>query len=48
MNQCEVVAWQCRDLPNPARLVNLLVEPGLNEYQGRQTVQLRMLDWNQD
>lgn len=42
---CQVVWWGGGDRPWPEGLFDLAVEPGLNHYNGRTTVQLKLLDW---
>lgn len=41
----EAVWWNCAGRPMPVNRFDLAVSPQLNEYQGRTTVQLRLLDW---
>ena len=41
----EAVWWNCRDAPLPDGRFDLAFTPSVNEYNGRRSVQLRILDW---
>jgi single-stranded-DNA-specific exonuclease len=41
----EAVWWNCAERPMPANRFDLAVSPQLNEYRGRTSVQLKVLDW---
>ncbi len=41
----EAVWWNCRDAPLPADRFDLAFTPTVNEYNGRRSVQLKVLDW---
>jgi len=41
----EAVWWNCGNAPLPDDRFDLAFTPTINEYQGRRTVQLRILDW---
>jgi single-stranded-DNA-specific exonuclease len=41
----EAVWWNCRDAPLPGDRFDLAFTPTVNEYNGRRSVQLRVLDW---
>lgn len=42
---CEVVWWSGADKPQPDGTIDLACVPQINEFNGRTTVQLRLLDW---
>jgi single-stranded-DNA-specific exonuclease len=41
----EAVMWNCRDAPLPEARFDLAFTPSINEYNGRRSVQLKVLDW---
>ncbi|HWD19628.1 MAG TPA: single-stranded-DNA-specific exonuclease RecJ [Verrucomicrobiae bacterium] len=41
----EAVWWNCGEAPLPKIRFDLAVTPTINEYNGRRTVQLKVLDW---
>ena len=41
----EAVWWNAGDAPLPDGRFDLAFAPGINEYNGRTTVQLKFLDW---
>jgi single-stranded-DNA-specific exonuclease len=41
----EVVWWGCGNAPMPQGTIDLAFAPQINEYEGRRTVQLKLLDW---
>ena len=41
----EAVWWNCRDAVMPGDNFDLAVTPQINEYNGKRTVQLKVLDW---
>jgi single-stranded-DNA-specific exonuclease len=41
----EAVWWNCRNAPLPGERFDLAFTPTVNKYNGRRTVQLRVLDW---
>jgi single-stranded-DNA-specific exonuclease len=41
----EAVWWNCRGAPLPSAPFDLAFTPTINEYKGRRSVQLRVLDW---
>jgi single-stranded-DNA-specific exonuclease len=41
----EAVWWNCRQAPLPNDRFDLACTPTVNEYHGRRTVQLKVLDW---
>ncbi len=41
----EAVWWNCRDTPLPEGRFDLAFTPTVNEYNGRRSVQLKVLDW---
>jgi single-stranded-DNA-specific exonuclease len=41
----EAVSWNCRDTPLPEGSFDLAVTPTVNDYNGRRSVQLKVLDW---
>jgi len=41
----EVVWWGCGNAPMPQGTIDLAFAPKINEYEGRRTVQLKLLDW---
>jgi single-stranded-DNA-specific exonuclease len=41
----EAVWWNCRNTPLPEGRFDLAVTPTVNEYNGRRSVQLKVLDW---
>jgi single-stranded-DNA-specific exonuclease len=41
----EAVWWNCRDAELPAEPFDLVFTPDINEYNGRRSVQLKVLDW---
>jgi single-stranded-DNA-specific exonuclease len=41
----EAVWWNCRDVPLPEGRFDLAVTPTINEFNGRRSVQLKVLDW---
>ena len=41
----EVVWWNCADAPMPDGPFNLAFTPGINEYRGVRSPQLKLLDW---
>jgi single-stranded-DNA-specific exonuclease len=42
----EAVWWNCRDAALPNDLFDLAVTPSIHEYNGRRSVQLKVLDWH--
>jgi single-stranded-DNA-specific exonuclease len=44
-HQAEAVWWNCDGATLPAGVFDLAVAPCLNRYNGRTSVQLRVLDW---
>jgi single-stranded-DNA-specific exonuclease len=42
---CEAVWWGAGDQPLPADRFDLAFAPQINDYNGRRTVQLKVLDW---
>jgi single-stranded-DNA-specific exonuclease len=44
-HQAEAVWWNCENAQMPSGLFDLAVAPQLNRYNGRTSVQLRVLDW---
>jgi single-stranded-DNA-specific exonuclease len=43
--RAEAVWWNCAGQPMPSERFDLAVTPQLNTYQGRTSVQLKVLDW---
>lgn len=43
--ELEVVWWNCGDMAIPSGRFDLAAVPQINDYQGRRSVQLRLLDW---
>jgi hypothetical protein len=41
----EAVWWNCGNRPIPTGRFDLAVTPQVNTYQGRTSVQLKVLDW---
>jgi hypothetical protein len=41
----EAVWWNGGEAPTPTGRFDLAFTPTVNEYQGRRSVQLRVLDW---
>lgn len=41
----EAVWWNCRDTPLPGDRFDLAFTPSINEFNGRRSVQLKVLDW---
>jgi single-stranded-DNA-specific exonuclease len=41
----ECVWWSCADRPLPHGVFDAAFAPSINEYNGRRTVQLKLLDW---
>jgi single-stranded-DNA-specific exonuclease len=41
----EAVWWNCRDAELPTESFDLVFTPAINEYNGRRSVQLKVLDW---
>jgi single-stranded-DNA-specific exonuclease len=41
----EAVWWNCRTTPLPTDPFDLAFTPTINEYSGRRSVQLKVLDW---
>ena len=41
----EAVWWNCRSAPLPGERFDLAFTPTVNEYDGRRSVQLKVLDW---
>jgi single-stranded-DNA-specific exonuclease len=41
----EAVWWNCRNAPLPGDRFDLAFTPAVNEYNGRRSVQLKVLDW---
>jgi single-stranded-DNA-specific exonuclease len=41
----EGVWWNCRQAPLPETRFDIAFIPTVNEYQGRRSVQLKLLDW---
>jgi single-stranded-DNA-specific exonuclease len=41
----DVVWWRAEDAPLPDGTFDLAVEPQINEFNGRRSVQLKLLDW---
>jgi hypothetical protein len=41
----EAVWWNCRNAPLPDAPFDLAFTPSVNEYNGRRSVQLKVLDW---
>ena len=41
----EAVWWNCGDAPLPKVMFDLAFSPRINEFNGRRTVQLKVLDW---
>jgi single-stranded-DNA-specific exonuclease len=41
----EAVWWNCRNAPLPGDRFDLAFTPTVNEYNGRRSVQLKLLDW---
>jgi single-stranded-DNA-specific exonuclease len=41
----EAVWWNCRNAPLPGERFDLAFTPTINEYNGRRSVQLKVLDW---
>lgn len=41
----EVVWWSCQDAKLPDGSIDIAVTPSLNSYQGREHLQLKLLDW---
>jgi single-stranded-DNA-specific exonuclease len=41
----EAVWWNCRNAPLPTGSFDIAFTPTVNEYNGRRSVQLRILDW---
>ncbi len=41
----DAVWWNCRNAPLPGERFDLAFTPTVNEFNGRRTVQLRVLDW---
>jgi single-stranded-DNA-specific exonuclease len=46
-HEAEAVWWNCDDAPMPSEVFDLAVAPHLNHYNGRTSIQLRVLDWRQ-
>jgi len=44
-NVCDVVCWNCEKEALPAGNFDLAFVPQINEYDGRRSVQLKLLDW---
>jgi len=40
-----VVWWNCDELPSESMVLDLVAEAECDEYQGRRSLQLRLLDW---
>lgn len=41
----EVLCWNAKDKPLPDGRFDLAVEPGINVWRGKRSLQLKMLDW---
>jgi len=41
----EAARWNVGNEPSPAPRVDLAFAPQINDYNGRRTVQLKVLDW---
>jgi hypothetical protein len=42
-----VIWWNCADSAMPGGRFDIAVAPQINEYEGRRSVQLKLLDWRE-
>jgi len=42
---CEVVAWNLKPENEPKDTFDIAIAPQINDFKGRQTVQLKLIDW---
>jgi hypothetical protein len=42
---CEVVAWNLKPEDEPKDTFDIAIAPQINDFNDRQTVQLKLIDW---